>query len=83
MLSLDEYNQHVKNYERIRRLTDQAQGAYDQFVENLKQETGCENEEEARKRLEKLDKKIEAKLPLVQKAEEDFNKKWSGNIQGD
>lgn len=81
MISLEEYQILLRTKERLRRQKDQAQGAYDQVLARLKEETECTTKEEAEKLLAKLNKKIAAKLPAFQKSKEEFMEKWASTLQ--
>lgn len=81
MISLDEYKQLLKTKERLTRLKDQAQGAYDQYLSRMKEETNCETKEELEKLIKKLKKKRDLKLPEYQKLEEEFWNKWKEKLE--
>jgi len=82
VISVEEYQQLVKNRDKLRKMKDQAEGAYEQYKERTQEEIGCSTEEEIQKLLDKAKKKLDTKLPIFEKKEEEFKKKWTDLLNG-
>ncbi|RJQ24597.1 hypothetical protein C4577_07450 [Candidatus Parcubacteria bacterium] len=81
MITLDKYQELVRLRDNLRRKKDQAQGAYDQIISRFKSECDAETAEEAQAKVDKINKKIEVKMPVFETAEKAFWDKWGETLE--
>jgi DNA repair ATPase RecN len=73
---LKQYNQIKRQVEEAQKKADQAEGALNQIMKQLKTEFGCKTLEEAEAKLRKLNQETKLSSKEFEKALIDFNEKW-------
>jgi len=76
MIDLKRYQELEKDVTRRQRELDRAEGAAEQLEERLKDEFGCDDAGDAKKLLEKKEKKSAAAGKAFEKSLESFEEEW-------
>lgn len=81
-LEVKEFEAMKKKIEDLRRQSDKAQGAFEQTMETLKKDFGCETIEVAKEKTDELREKAVKLKARYEKSEKEFLKKWGSLLKG-
>ena len=80
MADLKRYNELKEKVEDIQKKADRAQGNLDQIMKQLKNDFDCDDLEEAKAILDKLEKELEETESEFDEAISEFEEKWGDKL---
>jgi len=80
MADLKRYNELKERVEDAQKKSDRAQGNLDQIMKQLKNDFDCDDLDEAKDMLEKLEKELKKTEGEFDKAVLEFEKKWGDKL---
>lgn len=77
MITEEQYRALREEVEEAKQQAERAAGALEQLTEQLKQEYGCENIKQAKKKLAELEEQAQEAEDAFNKAYSDYKRKWT------